>query len=573
MAKLIEITPLKRFINLLTVDKQEIISIYIYAIFNGVLTLSLPLGIQAIINLIGGGQVSTSWILLVVFVILGVAFSGIMQIMQLTISENVQQKIFTRSAFEFAYRIPRMKMESLEGTHTPELINRFFDTVTVQKGLSKILMDFSTATLQVIFGLILLSLYHPFFILFSFLLVVIVYFIFRFTAAKGLKSSIKESKNKYEVLHWLEELARTMETFKLSGGSPLPLTKTNEAVSNYLKSRKTHFKVLLLQYINLVAFKVIVAAGLLIIGGLLVIEQRMNIGQFVASEIIIILVLSSVEKLILSMETIYDVLTAIEKIGNVTDIPLDEEDGIRETPSENEGLSLQLSEVSYAFSDSKTEALSDINLDIKSGEKICLSGLNGAGKSLLMYVVSGLYSDYSGIININGTPLGSWQKEYLHSIIGLGLSKEDIFNGTLLENITLCSEGTSLVQVHEILEVVGLQQYVSTFKKGVHTKLQPEGKNIPKGIRSKIILARIIYGKPKLIIIDNVFHQFNELDKNRILDYLLGMKCTIIAISNRSAIANRFDRTLVMDKGEVLAFEPLDKLKKENWFTTLFDTE
>lgn len=573
MAKLIELTPLKRFINLLKVDKQEILSIYIYAIFNGVLTLSLPLGIQAIINLIGGGQISTSWIVLVVFVILGVAFSGVMQIMQLTISENVQQKIFTRSAFEFAYRIPRMKMESLEGTHTPELINRFFDTVTVQKGLSKILMDFSTATLQVIFGLILLSLYHPFFILFSFLLVTIVYFIFRLTAAQGLKSSIKESKHKYEVLHWLEELARTMETFKLSGGSELPLTKTNETVSNYLDSRKTHFKVLLLQYVNLVAFKVIVAAGLLIIGGLLVIEQRMNIGQFVASEIIIILVLSSVEKLILSMETIYDVLTAIEKVGNVTDIPLDEEEGIRETPIDEEGLAIQLSEVSYTFSDSKVEALSDINFDIKSGEKICLSGLNGAGKSLLMYIISGLYDDYSGIIYVNGTPLGSWQKEYLHSIIGLGLSKEDIFNGTLLENVTLCTENTSLVQVHEILEVVGLEQYVSTLKKGVHAKLQPEGKNIPKGIRSKIILARIIFGKPKLIIIDDVFHQFNELDKNRILDYLLGLNCTIIAISNRSGIAVRFDRTLVMDKGEVLAFEPLEKLKKENWFKTLFDSE
>ena len=276
MENFINITPLRRFFNLLKVDKQEIISIYVYALFNGIVTLSLPLGIQAIINLISGGQVSTSWIILVIFVIAGVALTGVMQIMQLTISENLQQKLFTRSAFEFAYRIPRMKLEAVDKFYIPELVNRFFDTFSVQKGLSKILMDFSSASLQVLFGLILLSLYHPFFILFSVVLVVIVYLIFKLTAAQGLTTSLAESKRKYEVAHWLEELARTMETFKLAGTSTLPLSKTDEVVEKYLISRKAHFRTLLIQYINLVGFKVIIAAGLLLIGGLLVINQQMK---------------------------------------------------------------------------------------------------------------------------------------------------------------------------------------------------------------------------------------------------------------------------------------------------------
>ena len=345
------LTPIKRFFNLLKVDKQEIVSIYIYALFSGIITLSIPLGIQAIISFITSGEVSSSWIVLVVFVVLGVGLTGVMQIMQLTITENLQQKIFTRSAFEFAYRIPRMKMEAIDQSYMPELVNRFFDTLSIQKGLPKILMDFSSASLQIIFGLILLSLYHPFFIMFSFVLILIVYLIFKFTTPQGLKTSLKESTYKYEVAHWLEELARANSTFKLAGRTDLPMQRTDEKVSQYLTHRKAHFKTLLMQYINLVGFKMVIAAGLLLIGGLLVINQQMNIGQFVASEIIIILVLASVEKLILSMETIYDVLTAIEKVGSITDIPLEKDEGSPIHFEEGEAIAIKARDLSFQFKD------------------------------------------------------------------------------------------------------------------------------------------------------------------------------------------------------------------------------
>ena len=187
------ITPVRRFFALLAPDRRDIFYIYFYAIFNGLVYLSLPLGIQAIINIIMGGQLSTSWVVLVVFVILGVAFSGGLQILQLTITERLQQRIFTKASFEFAYRIPRIKMEAVNKHYVPELMNRFFDTLSVQKGLPKILIDFSSATLQVVFGLFLLSLYHPYFILFGVVLVVLVYLIFRLTGKKGLDTSLRES--------------------------------------------------------------------------------------------------------------------------------------------------------------------------------------------------------------------------------------------------------------------------------------------------------------------------------------------------------------------------------------------
>jgi ABC-type bacteriocin/lantibiotic exporter with double-glycine peptidase domain len=105
--------PLKRFFNLISLDKKDISQIFFYAIFAGLISLSLPLGIQAIINFIQSGRISASWIVLVVLVVIGVVFVGILSLMQLRITENLQQKIFVRSSFEFAYRLPKIKFEEI----------------------------------------------------------------------------------------------------------------------------------------------------------------------------------------------------------------------------------------------------------------------------------------------------------------------------------------------------------------------------------------------------------------------------------------------------------------------------
>lgn len=237
-------------------------------------------------------------------------------------------------------------MEALYRHYAPELMNRFFDIVSVQKGLSKILIDFSTATIQIIFGLTLLSFYHPFFILFSLLLIVVVLIIIRVSIPSDMETSLKESKYKYAVAHWLEETARAATTFKLAGDSPLPMQRADGHIKDYLGARDAHFLVLMRHYSLLVVFKVLVATGLLAIGGILVMEQRMNIGQFVAVEIIILLVMSSVEKLILSIETIYDVLTSLEKIGQVTDLELENAEGIAMSASaEWKGMYIELMDV------------------------------------------------------------------------------------------------------------------------------------------------------------------------------------------------------------------------------------
>lgn len=551
-------TPTQRFWRLLKPDRKEIRNVYVYAIFNGMVSLSLPLGIQAILNLIQGGRISTSWVVLVFFVVLGVAITGVLQIAQLRISENLQQKIFTRAAFEFTHRIPRIKMEALYQKYAPELMNRFFDIVSVQKGLSKILIDFSIATLNTLFGLILLSFYHPFFIAFSLVLVILVYAIFRFTVNRGLASSLAESKYKYKVVDWLEELARTNTTFKLAGKTNLPMERTDENVGAYLKARETHFNILIQQYSLMVVFKVLVATGLLAIGGILVMNQQMNIGQFVAAEIIILLVMNSVEKLVLSLETIYDVLTALEKVGQVTDLPLEQNDGLTcHDEEDNRGFRVELGNVSFAFPGGTKNVVQGLSLTVERGEKLLLTGPNGSGKSTLLMIMAGLYDVQQGVIAYNGLPKGNLETSALRADIGNIFSEESLFGGTVLENITVGRKDATFDNVKWAVRNLGLESFIKSLPQGYETHIATLGQRLPRSIIQKLLLARSVADKPNLLLLESPVEHIELREREKIIDFLTNPlnPWTLVVISSDAYMARQVDRIVIMENGKVVSSE------------------
>ncbi|MDT0606629.1 peptidase domain-containing ABC transporter [Croceitalea rosinachiae] len=552
MAKTI-LTSWQRLIGLLSLDKKDVFQVFYYAIFAGLVNLSLPLGIQAIINLIQGAQVSTSWIVLVVLVTLGVAFVGLLQLMQIRIIENVQQKIFTRASFEFSYRFPKIKMSELRNYYPPELANRFFDTLTIQKGLSKILIDFPAALLQIIFGLLLLSFYHPFFIIYGLLLLLLIYVVFKFTAQKGLETSLDESKNKYMVAHWIQEIARSIISFKLSGKTTHAIDKNDTLVANYLDARESHFKILVLQFIQMIGFKVLVTAGLLLIGGLLVLNQEMNIGQFVAAEIIILLVISSVEKLILGLETFYDLLTSLEKLGQVVDKELEPQTG--EKPfKENEGFTVELDDISYHVPDRDKKIIDNVSLTITPTCSILLQGPSGSGKSTLLRLIAGILEPDEGKIFVNDVALTGINLNYYRSHLGQSLSEETPFEGTILNNITFGDDSVTVEDVYWALEKTKLTEFVKDQPHGLKTVLYPEGKQIPFTVSKKIVLARSIVRKPKLLVLKDPLDQFNTNEANEIMDFLSDSEngWALVIVSENKQWSKRCGRIITMDSGKLI---------------------
>ncbi|GEL09804.1 ABC-type bacteriocin/lantibiotic exporter, contains an N-terminal double-glycine peptidase domain [Flavobacterium glycines] len=547
-------TPLKRFYNLLQLDKKDVAQIFFYAIFAGLISLSLPLGIQAIINFIQSGHASVSWIVLIIIVIIGVALVGILSLMQLRITENLQQKIFVRSSFEFATRLPKIKFEALYNSYPPEIANRFFDTLTIQKGTSKLLIDFSAALLQIAFGIILLSLYHPFFIVFGILLFFLLYFIFKFSYRSGLETSLKESKFKYKVASWLQEIARNNSSFRNDLNYNYALQKNDAIVSGYLDYREKHFNVIKKQFIQLIGFKVLITASLLLIGGYLVLSQEMNIGQFVAAEIIILLVINSVEKIILGLETFYDVLTATEKIGQVTDLEIEEETS---EPYDNcySNISLETENLTFRFPDSKQKSLNEIDLKIDQGEHIFLEGKNGSGKTTLIRILSGLLQPTGGAFYINDDTFKKINLKQYRSQIGCIIHGETPFEGTILNNITFNDKSISSEDLKWAITGLQLNDLIKSLPKGLDTAIFPEAKQLSSSNVKKILLARSIIHKPKILFYEDPTDMMDENVAKEIIDFLTAKEhnWTIIVSSKNPYWKTKSDRIITMQDGKIVS--------------------
>lgn len=547
-------TPLKRFYNLLELDKKDILQIIFYAIFSGLISLSLPLGIQAIVNFIQSGRVSASWIVLIFLVVVGVALIGVLSIMQLRITENLQQKIFVRSSFEFAARLPKIKFDAMYNIYPPELANRFFDTLAIQKGTSKLLIDFSAAILQIAFGIILLSLYHPFFIVFGLFLFLLLYFIFRFSYNSGLETSLKESKFKYKVASWLQEIARNNISFRNELNYDYALQKNNTLIANYLIYREKHFNIIKRQFQQLVIFKIIITASLLSIGGFLVLGQQMNIGQFVAAEIIILLVINSVEKIILGLETFYDVLTSVEKIGQVTDMELELEQDIKQESCFSNFV-LETEELNFKFPEGKNDILKNISIKINQGDKIILDGENGSGKTTLIRILSGLLQPTSGSFFINDNTFRKIDLKQFRSQIGTIIHGETPFEGTIQENITFNDQSVDFDNLKWAIDGVQLSGYLKTLENGLDTKIFPEGKQLSSSNAQKILLARSIVHKPKILFYEDPTDRMDEKIANEIIDFITNEKNKwIVIVSSKNPYwKTKCNREIIMKNGEIIS--------------------
>lgn len=547
------LTAAQRLTNLLKLDRKDILQVFFYAIFAGLVSLSLPLGIQAIVNLIQAGRVSVSWIVLIFVVISGVALVGILSLMQLRITENLQQKIFIRSSFEFGFRLPKIKTEELHNEYPPELANRFFDTLTIQKGAAKLLIDFSAALLQITFGIILLSLYHPFFILFGLLLLLLLYVIFKFSYNSGLSTSMKESKFKYKVVAWLQEIARNSFSFKKGTNFDFALTKNDKLVADYLSHRESHFNIIKRQFTQLIVFKVIITAGLLLIGGYLVLNQQMNIGQFVAAEIIILLVIGSVEKIVMGLETLYDVLTATEKIGQITDFAT-EENTAPNTDFCYTNIQLSAENLNYKFPDSPDHVLEKINLTINQPEKILLEGTNGSGRTTLIRILAGLLHPTSGSLYINDDTYKAIDIEMYRSHISTIITGETPFEGTILQNITFNNPLVSQEQLKWAIDSVKLGAYIKSLPKGLNTKILPEGRQLPASIAQKILLARSIINKPKIIFYEDALEKMDYDVAREIIDFLTSdaNQWTLIVSSKNEYWKKKCTRLITIEHGKII---------------------
>jgi ABC-type bacteriocin/lantibiotic exporter with double-glycine peptidase domain len=418
----------------------------------------------------------------------------------------------------------------IDNYYLPEKTNRFFETLNVQKSISKLLLDIPIALIQIIFGLILIAFYHPLFILFSFILLSILWVIFKITSKKGLSTSIEESNYKYSVVAWLEEMGRVIKSLKYSQGTNFNLVKTDQRILKYINSRTAHFKVLLIQFRTFVFFKVSITALMLVLGSYLLFNQKINIGQFVAAEIVIITIINALEKLIISLENVYDITTALYKIDSILELP-EEQDGFHELKSNS--LKIEVKNLSFAYK-KNNNIFANLDFVIHPNSITVITGAENSGKSTLLKLFTGGYKNFEGNINFNQVSLKNYNMQSLRSETGTFLNDLEIFEGTVFENISLGRNDINVKSILDLCEKLGFHDFISFFQNSLETKINPLGKNLPSSLIKKILLLRSLIGNPMLLLLEEPWLGLDQTAQNGIIKYLetISENKTIIIATN-----------------------------------------
>lgn len=539
----------KKLFRYITKEKKDVTNIYFYAIINGLVSLSIPLGIQSIISFVMGATMATSIYILIFFVVLGTFLVGHFRLKVLQIIEKIQQKIFVEFSMAFADKLPKVDLSNTRKYYLPELVNRFFDIQNLQKGISKILLEIPTALIQILFGILLLSFYHPWFLAFGALVIVLVVLIFIYSMESGIKSSLEESDKKYETAAWLEDIAASVKTFKMHSEEGTHLQGTDSRILEYLDHRTQHFKILVFQYKTIIAFKVIITLAILAIGTYLMINQQLNIGAFIAAEIVVLTIMSAVEKLIVSLESYYDLIASYAKLTKVTELK-EEVQGDIELSQKEKGMEIEFKEVDFAFSDTPA-ILSDVNFKLKENSITVVTGKMGTGKSLLLNMLAGFYEPNSGTILFDKIPLKNLDKKHFRNNIGLYLENMKVIQGSILENILLGNVNSNTESILQLSDKLGIESISSSFSQGFTTEISETDSELTFSSKKKILMLRSLLGKKRLILLENPLAGMSETFQEKLLEYLIELKktTTIIIVSPDKNLIYNADHHIHLEDG------------------------
>ena len=544
------VNPWRRLFELITEDRRDVAVLLVYTALSGLLALAVPRAAQAVVNSITAGAFLQPLVVLSALVLGGLTLRGAVQLIKLSLVELLQQRIFARVVLHLSEHLPLVRQSAVADGSLSEMANRFFDVLTIQKALSKVLLDGPSTALKVLLGLTLLGVYSPVLLGFDVALIIAVMVVLVGFGVGGVPTAIHESVQKYRVAHWMEELGRCHLGFKLLGAPLSLLHRADAAVVDYLNARNAHFVITFRQAFGSVVLQAVVSAGVLAIGGWLVIERKLSVGQLVAAELVVLSVLTGLEKLVRLAEDVYDLVAALDKVGHLCEMPVERRAGLT-VPVWPAGGHLRLSGVRFAYGPS--EIVGGLDLEIVAGQRVALLGASGAGKSTLVALTAGLIEPTHGSVQVNGVEVRQADLSVLRRIMGVVGDRHEIFEGTIEENLLMGRPGFTRSDLEWALDIAQLAPEIRRLPEGLETRLVSEGRNLSRGQVQRLLIARAVLARPQLLVMDEVFGGIEPVIKHRILDALESLKeTTLVFVTHHADVALRCQLVHVLEKGVIV---------------------
>jgi len=540
--------PLTRLIGLLRMESRDLWTVIIFALGIGILSLASPITTEALVNNVQGGNQAMIQVVLVLSIVLLIALglAGVMRALQTWIVELIQRRVFVRVVDDLSYRLPRVCITAFDRHHGPELVNRFFDVLTVQKASAILLLDGVSVFIQATVGLLVLAIWHPWLLTFNIVLVIAFAILIFLLGHGAITANIRESYAKYGVAGWLEEMVRHPTAFKFPAGQEYAQSRADELCREYIHWRQRSFRIVFRQIIFAIALQVLASTLLLGLGGYLVIRNELTLGQLVAAELIIVVLVGGFVKLGKSLESFYDLMAAVDKVGHLVDLPLEKDRGEYLPPSKTPAR-LDIHHVGFAFREGHHShtVLHDVNASIRPGERVAIVSSCGGGKSTLLELIYGLREPTSGHIEFDGVDLRDIRLDSLREQV-MAVSFDEVFDGTVLENVRLGRPSISLTDVRNALRAVGLLSAVQHLPEGIYTVLNTGGAPLSRSQAQQLMLARAIAGHPRLLLIDGTLDQLDPQVRRQIMPALFDRLApwTLLIVSYDPEVLAACDRRI-----------------------------
>ncbi len=546
------VSPWERVKSLVRVESRDIWVAVIYSLVIALLSLVTPIATQTMVNTIAFGNLLQPLVVLALLVLAGLGLSSVFQALRTYVVELIQRRIFVRVSAKVIHRLVRVRSEAFDEQHGPELVNRFLDVVTVQKNASMLLVDGLSVFMTTLMGLILLGVYHPWLLVFDILMIAFVMVILFPLSSGAVETAVKESKAKYAVIAWFEEVARNQITAKSPRGMAWALRRTDELVETWLAYRVKHFRILLRQIIGLLSLQAVASAALLGVGGWLVIQRQLTLGQLIAAELVVAAVISGIAKFGKQLEVFYDLQSSLDKLGYLIDLPLEPSGGER-MPASATPVPVRLSDVTFSYP-KKRGVLDGLDWDIAAGERVGVVANSGGGKTTLLNVLYGLREPEQGTVEIGGMDLRDIRRDTLRT--GVALVREpEVFSGTILENLLLDAPDGSVTAARAALEAVGLLAEILALPEGLNTPLSPDGLPLSAGQAIRLRFARALLAQPRLLIADESLDVVKDArERDHLMETLFRREApwTLVVASAEEEILQRCDRVYEIAGGRLV---------------------
>ncbi len=520
--------PLARLLALLRLERDELWVVAIYAVFVGLLSLVAPLVVQTLVNTLAFGALAQPLIVLTTLLFAGLAFSATLRALQAWVVERIQQRLFVRTALDLAHRLPRVHATALRSAHGPELANRFFDVVTMQKGAAALLVDGIAIALQTIVGMLLLSVYHPLLLAFAALLSASISFIVLVLGRSATPTAVKESKTKYAVAAWLQEIIRHRSTFGSEDGAAMGIAVAEDLARDWLGARRRHFGIVFRQITGVLALEAVASAALLGVGGALVIARQLTLGQLVAAELIVAVVVAGVSKVGKYLESVYDVLASVDKIGVLVDLPL-----------ERAGTTLH---------GTGPASLRVGDLTVERGGRLGIIASDARRTRAVSDILAGDADAGDIRFEIDGIDARELAPAAIREAMVVVRGPE-IFSGTIADNLTV-GRPISPVAIHEALERIGLWDVVAALPERLSTRLSTHAPSLTRDEALRLTLGRALLAEPRILVVDRVLDGLPVRLRDELIEVLAGADrpWTLVLVTSDEASASRFGTPVTIDE-------------------------